>query len=69
MVLDRVRSVRAIDEIVVATTTNSEDDELERWVLAYGVDCFRGSQDDVLDRFYRKAFPADRRARSRLEPE
>jgi spore coat polysaccharide biosynthesis protein SpsF len=59
--LDRVRSVRAIDAVVVATTTNREDDELERWVLDYGVDCFRGSQDDVLDRFYRcaQARPAE----------
>jgi spore coat polysaccharide biosynthesis protein SpsF (cytidylyltransferase family)/aryl-alcohol dehydrogenase-like predicted oxidoreductase len=51
--LERVKSVKAIDEIVVATTTEAKDDKLEQWIREHGgVDCFRGSERDVLDRFY-----------------
>jgi len=51
--LDRVRSVQEIDEIVVATTDNPKDDPLELWVRNQNVACFRGSESDVLDRFFR----------------
>lgn len=37
--------------VIVATTVNSSDDVIERKAMAHGVDCFRGSEDDVLSRF------------------
>ena len=37
--------------VVLATTTNSEDDELEREAETAGVTTVRGSEDDVLGRF------------------
>ena len=49
--LDRLKSTECIDEIVVATTTNSEDDVLEDWLLSAGVPCFRGDSENVLARF------------------
>jgi spore coat polysaccharide biosynthesis protein SpsF len=51
-VLERVRAVKEIDEIVVATTINSEDDILEQWLNKNEVFCFRGDENDVLARFY-----------------
>lgn len=51
--LDRIQSIQEIDEVVIATTKNSEDDVLQRWVQAEQVACFRGSESDVLDRFFR----------------
>ncbi|MET0426030.1 MAG: glycosyltransferase family protein [Actinoplanes sp.] len=54
-VLERV--VRAaqqsgvLDQLVVATTVESEDDAIVAECAAIGVDCHRGSVDDVLDRF------------------
>ena len=58
--LDRLQAVPAIDDMVVATTTNPEDDVLAAWLAAAGIACYRGSSDDVLDRFVQAA--ADREA-------
>lgn len=40
-----------IDYVVVATSTNPENDVLEDWCHKNGISCFRGSEDDVLDRY------------------
>jgi len=48
----RVRRAKKIDKIVVATTVNKADDEIEILCGSMGVDCFRGSENDVLDRYY-----------------
>ena len=50
-VVDRVRQVEFVDEVVVATTTNSEDTEIQDWCLSNGVNCFRGEPLDVLARY------------------
>lgn len=48
--VDRLRDCRSLDEVVVATSTNASDDPLSAWCASYGVSCYRGSEDDVLDR-------------------
>lgn len=48
--VDRLRMCRSLDDIVVATTTGAGDDPLARWCADYGVACFRGSENDVLER-------------------
>lgn len=53
--LDRLKAVPTIDDLVVATTTNPEDDVLAAWLANAGVACYRGSSDDVLDRFVQAA--------------
>lgn len=50
MLIRRVRTSLLIDVVVVATTTNSEDDAIGGLCNALGVECYRGSQDDVLGR-------------------
>jgi spore coat polysaccharide biosynthesis protein SpsF len=50
-VIERVKRCRRVDEIVIATTTNPEDDALERFCRSLDVSVYRGSQNDVLDRF------------------
>ncbi|MCI0532788.1 GNAT family N-acetyltransferase, partial [bacterium] len=47
----RVRMARGIGKIVVATTTEPTDDKLAALCKKLGVDCFRGSVDDVLTRY------------------
>lgn len=47
-VIDALDSAKGIDTIVVATTTDPRDDEIEEF--CEGVPCFRGSEDDVLSR-------------------
>lgn len=48
----RVRMSRLLDHVLVATSTHSSDDPLAAALNSYGVDCYRGSLEDVLDRFW-----------------
>lgn len=54
-VIERARRARSIDEIMVATTSDPSDDPLEALCRERGYPVFRGSQFDVLDRFYQAA--------------
>lgn len=60
-ILERVKRVRGLDAIVVATTEKEEDKPLVELAQRYGVDSFRGSETDLVDRYYQaaKAFGAD----------
>jgi spore coat polysaccharide biosynthesis protein SpsF len=46
----RLRKSRLIDDIVLATTTDKKDDVLESWAQDLGIECYRGSEEDVLNR-------------------
>ena len=54
-VLKQLQSSKLIEKIVVATTTLDEDDMIEDYVKNMGIDVFRGSSNDVLDRYYQCA--------------
>ena len=54
-VIKQLQNCKLLDEIVVATTNLSEDDELAKFVKNMGVLLFRGNSDDVLDRYYQCA--------------
>ena len=53
--LDRLQAAQGVDDLVVATTTNPEDDVLAAWLNNASIPCYRGSSNDVLDRFVRAA--------------
>lgn len=53
--IERVRRAATIDRLVVATSTDRSDDPIAALCARLGIDCFRGSLDDVLDRFCRAA--------------
>jgi len=53
--LERLARVRQIDKLVVATSDNPDDNALANLCDRIGFECFRGSLDDVLDRFYQTA--------------
>nr|WP_321496409.1 glycosyltransferase family protein [uncultured Methanolobus sp.] len=55
ILLTRLKNVTALDEIVVATTTRKEDDIIEELSLQNDVNVFRGSENNVLDRYYKAA--------------
>ena len=54
-VLRRTRSATRVDDVIVATTDSAEDDAVERLAAAEGCGTYRGSRDDVLDRYWRTA--------------
>ncbi|MBC7861388.1 MAG: glycosyltransferase family protein [Bacteroidia bacterium] len=53
--LSRVQPAKKINSIVVATTTNAEDEAIEKFCAEKNILCTRGSDWDVLDRFYTTA--------------
>ena len=59
--VNRLGYSKLLDEIVIATTVNSEDDIVVEFCKENNIKWFRGSEDDVLDRYYQaaKSFGAD----------
>lgn len=55
VVISRLKMSLEIHQIVIATTTNSEDGAIELAATELGVSVFRGSQDDVLARYFHAA--------------
>ena len=48
--VERLRRVRQLQDIIVATTEKTKDNPIVRLSEKIGVNCFRGSEDDVLER-------------------
>lgn len=57
--LERLSRVRNADTIIVATTTSQRDAPIVALCAAMKVDIFRGSEPDVLDRYYHAASDAN----------
>lgn len=53
--IERLRRARRMDRLVVATSDDGSDDAIAALCGSIGIDCFRGSLEDVLDRFYHAA--------------
>jgi spore coat polysaccharide biosynthesis protein SpsF len=54
-VIERLRWSKSIEKIVLATTINQNDDNLYFWAKENNINVFRGSEEDVLARFYDSA--------------
>ena len=52
IMIERLKLCNLLDEIIVATSTNKDDDILFDIAKRENVRCFRGSEDDVLERLY-----------------
>ena len=50
--VNRIRSSSLIEKIIIATTSNADDNVIEELAQEIGVDCFRGNENDLLDRYY-----------------
>ncbi len=59
--VSRLLYAQTIDRIVVATTIDERDDKTAEWCVAKQIACFRGSEKDVLNRYYcaSLAYPSD----------
>jgi len=51
-IIERIEDSKLINSIVVATTTSKEDDEIEDLFKDTQIKVFRGSENNVLERFY-----------------
>ncbi len=54
-VYNRVRAARHLNEVIIATTTAPKDNEIDVLCKKNGISCYRGSENDVLDRYYQAA--------------
>jgi len=54
-IVNRLKYSKKIDKIILATTQNPKDSKIENWALENAISCFRGSEENVLDRFYQAA--------------
>lgn len=54
-VIERVKAAKKVEQVVLATTTHDSDAALESLARTLNVRCYRGSEDDVLNRFYQAA--------------
>jgi glutamate-1-semialdehyde 2,1-aminomutase/spore coat polysaccharide biosynthesis protein SpsF len=53
--LDAVEKAELVDDFVLATSTDTADDVIEQYCDENNLECFRGSETDVLDRYYQCA--------------
>lgn len=60
-VVNRLKFSELINDIIIATTVNPKDDVIEKWCDDEQVYCFRGSENDVLNRYFCAAisYPSD----------
>jgi spore coat polysaccharide biosynthesis protein SpsF len=54
-VVTRLRCSERLDGLILATSTLQRDDVLERFAADLDLSCFRGSESDVLSRYYQAA--------------
>ena len=54
-VINQLQHCKLIDKIIVATTNLEEDNKIVEYCNDLDINCFRGSPNDVLDRYYRCA--------------
>lgn len=54
-VVERVKGAKSIDKVVVATSDQPADAAVEKLCKERGFSCFRGHENDVLDRFMKAA--------------
>lgn len=49
--IERCRAIEGVREVIVATSSLAQDDAIAAWCEEHQVVYFRGSEDDVLDRY------------------
>lgn len=54
-VIRRTKTIKGTDEVIVATTENLKDEKIVSLCKKLKIKVFRGSEDDVLDRYYQCA--------------
>jgi spore coat polysaccharide biosynthesis protein SpsF len=55
--VERLKRARSIDRLVIATSVDPSDEPIAELASELGVESYRGSLEDVLDRYYEAAVP------------
>jgi len=50
LLIERIKNCESIDEIIIATSKNLENDVIEKLARELQIKCYRGSENDVLER-------------------
>lgn len=58
-IIERSKRCQSVDDIVLATTQKPEDSPLADLAREYGVSSFRGSENDLVERYYQAAVAFD----------
>ena len=53
--IEQLKNVELLDKIIIATTNNKKDDIIVKFSKENNIEYFRGSEDDVLNRYYEAA--------------
>lgn len=53
--IERIKRSQSLDQIVIATTDKKQDDPIAHLAKQLGVELYRGSEEDVLDRYFKAA--------------
>ncbi len=53
--VNRIKQAKKIDKIIVATTDDKDGEKIANLCKQIKIDCFRGSENDVLDRYHQCA--------------
>lgn len=51
-IIERLKNISEISDVIVATSKSKVNNDLENYINGLGVKCYRGSENDVLSRFY-----------------
>lgn len=54
-VTERCKKIKGVEDVIVATSNLPQDDAVEKWCQEHQMPYFRGSEDDVLDRYVQAA--------------
>jgi len=54
-ITERVKRAKLVDRVIIATTTNPSDNSVEEWCNENNIAVYRGSENDVLNRYYSAA--------------
>lgn len=59
VLMERVRPAQIVDHWIIATTQLAADECIAELSRQLGIECFRGSENDCLDRYYQAALQAN----------
>jgi len=51
-IINRVKKSKKVDKIIIATSVNTEDNKINDFCNLHNIDCYRGDERDLLNRYY-----------------